>query len=49
MPALFDSVAFGLPGNPLELISLVLILDALAVAGLALLDVVQTRRSRHAH
>ena len=49
MPALFDSIAFGLPGNPLELIAVVLIVDALALGALAALDLVQTRRSRHAH
>ena len=45
----FDAVAFGLPGNPLELIALVLVIDAVAMAALAVLDVVQTRRERHAH
>ena len=49
MPAPFDALPFGLPGNPLELIALVLVVDALVMAGLALADVVQTRRERHGH
>jgi hypothetical protein len=44
MPAPFDALASGLPGHPLELIALILIVDALAVAALAVLDLVQARR-----
>ena len=48
MPAPFDALAFGLPGHPLELIAMVLIVDAVAMGILAVVDVVQTRRERHA-
>jgi hypothetical protein len=49
MPAPFDALAFGLPGHPLELIALILIVDALAMGALAVLDVLQTRREHHAN
>jgi len=49
MSAPFDALVLGLPGNPIELISLVLIVDALAMGALAVLDVLQNRRERHAH
>lgn len=49
MPAPFDALAFGLPGHPLELIAVVLIVDAVAMGVLAALDVLQARRERHAH
>ena len=45
MPAPFAALAFSLPGHPLELVMLILIVDALAMGALAILDVVQTRRS----
>ena len=45
MPAPFDVLAFSLPGHPLELVALILIVDALAMGALAILDVVQTRRA----
>jgi hypothetical protein len=49
MPAPFDALAFGLPGHPLELVALILIVDALAMGALAVLDVLQTRREHHAN
>lgn len=49
MPAPFDALAFGLPGHPLELIAVLLIADAVAMGVLAVVDVLQTRRERHAH
>jgi hypothetical protein len=48
MPAPFDAFAFGLPGHPLELIALILIVDAVAMGVLAALDVARTRHERHA-
>lgn len=49
MPAPFDFFAFSLPGHPLELVALILIVDALALGALAVLDVVQGRREHHAN
>ncbi len=47
MPAPFDSLAFGLPGSPLELISLVLVIDAVAMAILASLAALHAKRVAH--
>jgi hypothetical protein len=40
----FDGLGPGLPGNPLSLLILVLVVDALAVSALALLDFLQAKR-----
>jgi len=48
MPAPFAALDSALLGHPLELVMLILIVDALAMGALAVLDVVQTRRKRHA-
>jgi hypothetical protein len=48
MFAPFDTLPFGLPGHPLELIALVLVADAIGMGVLVALDLVQRRRERHA-
>ena len=48
MFAPFDTLPFGLPGHPLELIALVLVAGAIGMGVLAALDLVQSRRERHA-
>ena len=48
MPAPFDALALGLPGNPLELISLLLVVDAIAMAVLAGLDALHKRHQHQA-
>ncbi|HTO96753.1 MAG TPA: hypothetical protein VMK66_06880 [Myxococcales bacterium] len=49
MFAPFDTLPFGLPGHPLELIAVVLIADAVGLAVLAAIDLARTRRERQTH